>query len=222
MYDKIIPLGYNCNVTFLLGHNNLKKESSLFEWFETKSFSDIIDVIEKLSKIYENIENNDINIIPSHKEHGVIIEKNSIYSAHYSKKNYREIFNRRCKRFFYDIKTSKKLLFVRVKNYNYINKNEMIRFKNLIEKINPNIEKINFLLIDEDVNKESSFNKELNEIKDENNNNFVIIKFLKFGKNKNTFKDFDKNIESIEKFSEIMCEFGYPKNISKYKRNDNL
>jgi hypothetical protein len=214
MYDKIIPLGYNCNVTFLLGHTNLKKESSLFEWFETKSFSDIIDVIEKLSKIYDNIENCKINITPSKKPSGVIIEKDSIYSAHYSKTNYKEIFDRRCKRFFDDIKNSKSLLFIRVKNYNSINKNDITKFKNLIKSINPELKKLNLLLIDDEININSNFN---NELKDDD---IVILKYLKIGKNKNTFKNFEKNTESINKFADIMAEFGYEKNIIKYEKND--
>jgi hypothetical protein len=215
MYDKIISLGYNCNVTFLLGHNNLKKESSLFEWFETKNFSDIIDVIEKFSDKYNDIENYEINIKPTHKSKGVIIEKNSIYSAHYNIDNFREIFNRRCKRFFNDIIKSKNLLFIRVKNYNIISKVDIVRFEKIIRNINPNLEKINILLID-------SLENGQNKIHDYKDYDIMLTRYIKMTKNSNTFKDFYKNLESIEQFSVIMKEFGYEKNISKYKKNDKI
>jgi hypothetical protein len=217
MYDKIIPLGFNCNVTFLLGHNNLKKESSLFEWFETKNFEDIVDVIEKLSKIYNDIENHDINFKHSNKPNGVIIEKDSIFSAHYNIHNYREIFNRRCKRFFDDIIKSKSLLFMRVKINNNIDDKIISKFENIIRTINPNLEKLNLMLIDNIYNENIDKNNNIN-----TNGDFVIKRYIDLKNNKNTFKDFDNNTESIEKFAEIMMEFGYPKNINRYFKNDKL
>lgn len=209
MYDVIVPIGFNCNITFLLGHNNLKKESSLFEWFETKSFSDIVDVLEKISNSTDDIQNIPINIIPNIKNHGVIIEKDSIFSAHYNVNYYRDVFNRRCKRLFNDMKTAKRILFIRVKKANNLDNNDVIRLKNLIHKINPNIEKLNLLLIaDHNYPIDPKINDEI-----------VIKKYISINMDTNTFKMYDENIKSIEEFSNIMQEFGYPKNISKYEKN---
>jgi hypothetical protein len=210
MYDNIIPLGHNCNITFLLLHTNIKKETSLFEWFATENFTDVIDIIDKFSKIYNEIEKHDINIIPRNNEKGVIIEKDSICSIHYKKSNYREILNRRCKRFFENIKNSKSLLFIRMKNGNIIKSEDINRLKKIVADINPVLEKVNFLLIDDEKKVNSNYNDDLKK------DNFVIFRYIDIGEK--SFKEYEKRISGINKFAEIMNEFGYPINISKYTK----
>jgi hypothetical protein len=48
MFDCIIPIGQTCNITFLMQHKKLKKETSLFEWFISPTLRDITHVLIKI------------------------------------------------------------------------------------------------------------------------------------------------------------------------------
>ena len=45
----IISLGFNCNISYLNQALHIKKETGLFEWFESKKLQYITDVINTLT-----------------------------------------------------------------------------------------------------------------------------------------------------------------------------
>ena len=63
-----------------------------------------------------------------------------------------------------DIKNSKSLLFIRVKNFNVISDEEIKMFKDFLNEINPNLEKVNFLLIDDEININNIYEEKTREI----------------------------------------------------------
>lgn len=155
----IIPLGFNCGITFSLQALQIKKETSLFEWFRSDSLSTITKII---NSIQENID--DSIIIKKDNLVGYFDINSDIYSVHYSLDEFKEIFSRRARRFLEKIKSVENILFIRIEDLEFIKSSiveDLEDFKQSILKINPKIE-IKFLLIDI-IDKETKFIiKELN------------------------------------------------------------
>jgi len=88
-YDCIIPLGSDCAVSFLLKNSNLKKETTLFEWFVTNSLQKISNIIYKIAN---NIE---VELITGNLSLGNIsLDDNDIYTGHYTFNEYISIYDR--------------------------------------------------------------------------------------------------------------------------------
>jgi len=125
--DKIIPLGMNCNISFLLQSVKLKKETSLFEWFQSIDLQSITDIIKI---ILENENNIDIlmNLVQKYGDEPrhVFIHSKSIHSCHYYYDEYLLIYKRRVLRFI-DNLNNNIILFIRLCDY----------------KNNPSIDQIN-------------------------------------------------------------------------------
>ena len=137
----IIPLGYHCNISFLNQNLRIKKETSIFEWFESRNLQYITDVINTLSI------NPESNVIYG-KDGNVYLLNTNFYSCHYEIDEYKIIFKRRYNRFIDTINKEEKLYFVRVNPLGQnTTKNEIELFIESIKRINNNIE-IVFLLID--------------------------------------------------------------------------
>ena len=137
-YDCIIPIGQTCNISFLLRNANLRKETSLFEWFVS---NDLKDITKTLEKIY-----NKTDIIFGSEKRVYINDKN-IFSGHYSIKKFKEIYFRRRNRLILKLKNNKKLLFIRVEDRNNFYKPlDITNFIKIIKKFNPNAN-IKLLLI---------------------------------------------------------------------------
>ena len=49
----LIPLGYHCNISYLNQALYIKKETSVFEWFENTNLKYITDIITPTEKINE-------------------------------------------------------------------------------------------------------------------------------------------------------------------------
>ena len=134
-YDCIIPLGDTCNITFLLQNAKLKKQTTLFEWFVSKSLNSITKVISNLSE----------NKIIFNGTHTLINDYN-IFTGHY-KDNFEELYERRSNRLVDCIKSSKKILFIRFEvnstDYTY---DDIEDFVKSIKSINPDCE-VKLLLI---------------------------------------------------------------------------
>jgi hypothetical protein len=146
----LIPLGFHCNVSFLNQSLKIKKETGLFEWFESRNLQHITDVINTLTINYDS------NIIYGNDKNIYLLNTN-LYSRHYNIEEYKIIFLRRYSRFIHNINEDKNIYFVRVNPYGHsTNKNEIILFIESIKKINSNI-KFNFLLI-ETIQNECDFN----------------------------------------------------------------
>lgn len=141
-FDCIIPLGQACNISILMQNAKLKKETSLFEWFDTVSLCSISNIIKKL------INNEPVSII----KHGndICIEEVQNYSSHYrvNPAEFFPTFKRRSDRFLNSIKNNKKILFIRFEiRENKLSLQDVDYFINNIKCINPDHENIKLLLI---------------------------------------------------------------------------
>jgi hypothetical protein len=141
----IIPLGFNCNVSFLNQALHIKKETGLFEWFESRSLQHITDVINTLTI---NPESNIIFTEFGRDFECIYLLNHNLLSCHYDIDEYKIIFKRRYNRFIDNINKEENIYFIRVNPNGYnTSKNEIELFIESIKRINPNI-KFNFLLID--------------------------------------------------------------------------
>ena len=154
-FDIIIPLGESCNISFLLQSSCLKKETSLFEWFVSKNLYVIADVLHNLA---EHIETPLIHI---DKCNGIGIGSENIWSGHYLLEEFSPIYARRLVRLYDSIKNNKHILFVRFirgEHKDYVRKESdddteeytydfYSNFLTILQKINPDISEIKFLII---------------------------------------------------------------------------
>ena len=141
----IIPLGFNCGITFSLQALKIKKETSLFEWFHSDSLSVITKIV---NLIQENIDTS--IIVPRDRFVQYFNDESGIYSEHYSSEEFKDIFIRRVQRFIDMIKKSKSILFVRIEDLEFIkssSEEELEEFKQSILKINPDLT-IHLFIID--------------------------------------------------------------------------
>lgn len=140
MFDCIIPIGQSCNITFLLQNTNIKKETTLFEWFVTPTLDAITELLHKIGT------NTDSDILTIKDNH--IYMNNSIYSGHYTLDNFKDIYLRRKTRLLKAIQTNTKLLFCRIDTVDDTYTSESIdNFINSILQINPALQDIKLLLI---------------------------------------------------------------------------
>ena len=136
-----IPLGYHCNISFLTQDLNIKRETGLFEWLESKSLQSITNIIN-IIKVGINT-----SIIKGVDKNIVVLDKN-VFTYHYNINEYRRIFVRRATRFLDLLKQSAELIFVRINPIGASTTAKEIRnFSEAIHSINPNLS-IKFLLID--------------------------------------------------------------------------
>ena len=112
MYNKIIPLGSNCGITFILQHLKIKKETSLFEWFRSGSLSSINKVVQHIHDhgINYNIVCKNVDYITFFGDR----TQNAVKTSHYKIKNFKDIYIRRAQRFMDNIKNEQSLLFIRI------------------------------------------------------------------------------------------------------------
>ena len=103
----VIPLGCNCEITWILKKLNLKKETTLFEYFLSYNFNSIVDII---NKIHKSIESVSINKSTKY----INMESDNIVSGHYALNDYIPIFKRRSERFINAIKNNNQIIFIRL------------------------------------------------------------------------------------------------------------
>jgi hypothetical protein len=142
-YNKIIQLGCHCNITYLLQHLNLKKETTLFEWFQSDSLAGINDVLTKID--WFDIDPNIVYGVDNYVNLG-----KDLGSNHYKINDFKPIFVRRAQR-FYDTIQNNNVLFIRL-NVSIFNTTleEIIQFRNILESIvldDKKINKMKFMLI---------------------------------------------------------------------------
>jgi len=141
MNPTLIPLGYHCNITFLMQDLKIKTETGLFEWIESKRLQYITDVINIIKlQIDTDIIKVGINCIYILNEY--------LYTYHYSIEEYKSIFVRRAKRFLELIQNSSEVIFVRINTHiaEDTSAEEINNFARAIQSINPDLN-IKFLLI---------------------------------------------------------------------------
>lgn len=102
---KIISLGANCSISYVLERLELKGVSGLFEWFQCLNLDDVTTVIETLHSLEIELTSEDGKVCMNTK---------SIFSYHYLLEEYVPIFNRRKERFLTDLKNNHHtVLFIR-------------------------------------------------------------------------------------------------------------
>jgi len=192
-FTKIIPLGAHCNVSFLLQKLKIKKETSLFEWFQSESLDAISDAIEQID--WANID----PALIGGTDKDLYICNQRIFSYHYKLEDFKQIFIRRAKRFHETIMNNNNILFVRINMSEYnTSSNEVDRFMSHIKTINPNISNMKLLLIST-INSPDTFNPI--------EHRHVVHKYiLKSDLNDFTMKD-DIKIHKI--FKSYLDEIGY-------------
>lgn len=128
---KLILIGRCCRVSNDIIDINLKSETSLFEWVWTNTLNEINIIIQRLIKnepiLINRIDGNDY------------MEGTNIVTSHYLNKDYKEICNRRSKRFMNDIINNKEILFIRDDFLGTIQYEEIRHFYSLIKTINPKL-----------------------------------------------------------------------------------
>lgn len=139
---EILLLGTNCKIVFAMENLRLKLKSGLFDWVDSGKFDDILYCINKLS------DNKDLTI--TYERPGfpgnIFIDGTDIRTIHYTFEEYKEILKRRSNRFLESIRSDNPILFIREESLQSTTKEQLIYFKELIYKINPNCE-YNFLLL---------------------------------------------------------------------------
>lgn len=137
----IVPLGYNCGLTFLNTELHIKKETGLFEYFHIEKLQYVTDVINTLT------QNPQSNVVLG-RDRYVYLLNPSIYTCHYDIDEFKKIFQRRYNRFIDNINNNKNLFFVRINPFGHETSFfEIYLFIKSIKIIKPDI-KFNFLLID--------------------------------------------------------------------------
>ena len=138
----LIPLGHHCNITYLNQGIRIKKETGVFEWFESKKLQHITDVINTLTNnptqnvVFDNPDNIHVYLLNP-----------EFFSNHYRAEEYKTIFQRRYNRFIDIINKEETTYFVRINPLGVnTSKHEVELFIESIKRINPN-NKITFLLI---------------------------------------------------------------------------
>ena len=151
----IILLGEGCQISWDVEKLKLDKNRSIFEWFLSVKFPDILHIIKKLS-CDEELE---ITTQEKYKDN-LFMDNTDIRSTHYSHTNLKEILKRRGKRFIDDVKSNEKILFIRYEHCEYATtENDIKEFDTLIKNINP---ECNYnLLIFANVNKTNLLNYNL-------------------------------------------------------------
>ena len=131
----IILLGEGCQVSWDIDklYTDKDKPRSIFEWFLSIKFTDILTIINKLH-IGEELEvtrreNDSDNLFMDHTD---------IRTTHFSKSELYEILKRRGKRFIDQVKSDEDILFIRYEHPEYITtQDDLQQFETLIKQINP-------------------------------------------------------------------------------------
>ena len=141
MSNQFIPLGFNCNITFVAQDIKLKHETSVFEWLQSHRLQYLADIVHTMK------DGIDTSIITG-KDHDVHVLHNDVYTFHYTLEEYKVIFERRGRRFLDTVKNSAELLFVRINPNSYYTttEEEINNFCEQIHAINPSLH-IKFLII---------------------------------------------------------------------------
>ena len=132
-HTTIVLLGMNCKIVFAIENLRLKHKSGLFDWTESSKFDDILYCIDKLSKKEDLIVTYERPGFPGN----VFIDGTDIRSSHYTYEEYKEILKRRSDRFIKIIKENNPILFIREDLTHFTTKEQLIQFKDIIYKINP-------------------------------------------------------------------------------------
>jgi hypothetical protein len=138
---KIISIGKCCQITWDLQKYGLRDESSVFEWYDSSRFKDVLKIMRMIANREEIPLTEDLPNFPDN----LFLANTRIRTSHYTKETLPSILKRRADRFIDCIKSSQPLLFVR-DECDGISLEDVEEFKMIVESINPNCN-YNLLLV---------------------------------------------------------------------------
>lgn len=142
-FDTILPLGCHCNISFLLKHLGLKKETTLFEWFQSDSLTAINDTLQVINWSTPNTE-----LISKANATEIKLHHKDLVSSHYTLDEFKPIFIRRAKRFYETMKSKDNILFIRM-NVSCFQTSlaEIEQFRSIIKSLRGDTSTMKFMLI---------------------------------------------------------------------------
>ena len=134
---RIITLGVDCGVTFRLRDLKIKQENSLFEWWASPIFKEVVDVLEKC------LNGEKLVVVNTHMVGNHNYEGTTIRTAHYigktGERSIDAIVDRRSERLREYLCGSEKVIFMRELGGDNILET-VKRFKEVIERFNPSLQ----------------------------------------------------------------------------------
>ena len=143
MNTNIILLGEGCQISWDFDKLDIKKSRSIFEWFLSVKFTDILYIIKKIATRQDlKVDSGD------HRQYNnnLYMDNTDIRTTHYTIPDLESALKRRSIRFIDQVESNKTLLFVRYEHPGYsTTENDLVEFDELIKLINPNC-KYNLLI----------------------------------------------------------------------------
>lgn len=129
----IILLGEGCQISWDFDKLEIEKTRSIFEWFLSVKFTDLLYIIKKLS-VGETLKVTHQNVYPGN----LFMDETDIRTTHYSESDLEQVLKRRGDRFINHVKSNEKILFVRYEHAEYsTTEDDIHEFNTLIRGINP-------------------------------------------------------------------------------------
>ena len=130
----IILLGEGCQISWDFDKLGIDKSRSIFEWFLSVKFTDILYIINKL------ITGEELHVTRQDAYRGnLFMDNTDIRTTHYSEDKLVDILKRRGARFIEQVKSDERILFVRYEHSDYKTTiDDVLEFDRLIKMINPN------------------------------------------------------------------------------------
>ena len=142
---RLVVLGYNCTITFALQELCIKQSNSLFEWWLSPQFSEVLDVLEKCLK-KEPLVVEYGKCFDNHSFQNAII-RTSHYIGKTGEQSVEAIVERRAKRLHEFLESDEQIVFLRNEEPpNTTTFEEAKRFKQLIANYYPSAKYVLILL----------------------------------------------------------------------------
>jgi hypothetical protein len=129
----IVLLGEGCQISWDFDKLEINKNRSIFEWFLSVKFTDILYIINKL------IIGDELCVTRQDIYRGnLFMDNTDIRTTHYTEDKMIDILKRRGARFIEQVKSDERILFVRYEHSEYRTSIEdILEFSRLIKEINP-------------------------------------------------------------------------------------
>jgi hypothetical protein len=130
---RIEPLGYNCEITIALQKLHVRGASGVFEWFLSESFSEVIDVLERVVHAAPVVCVDD-PLYPGN----IVYEGTRIRSSHYTLADFQTILPRRMLRLTHALFSQEPVLLVR-EEPSPPSDRDIARLVALMDTVSPNV-----------------------------------------------------------------------------------
>lgn len=128
----IVLLGEGCQISWDFDKLEINKKRSIFEWFLSVKFTDILYIINKL------ITREELCVTRQDIYRGnLFMDNTDIRTTHYTESDLVDVLKRRGARFMEQVRSGKPILFVRYEHSEYAtSKDDIVQFDKLIKMIN--------------------------------------------------------------------------------------